>query len=85
MRKDFLYVIFPERDGEGYRLRAVPVEDESFEVKKPMPEAWSGLRDEEFASVTGVADATFCHPALFIAGARSQEGAIRLAELALTS
>lgn len=77
---DFLYVIFPDKNNPSYRVRAVPVEDESFEVKKKMPEKWAGLRNEELASVCGVSDALFCHPALFIAGALSLEGAIAMAE-----
>jgi uncharacterized UPF0160 family protein len=39
--------------------------------------------NEELAQVTGVADAVFCHNKLFMAVAKSKEGAIKLAELAL--
>ena len=79
---DFLYVIFPDKNNPSYRVRAVPVEDESFEVKKKFPEKWSGLRDAELASMCGVPDALFCHPALFIAGALTLEGAVAMADKA---
>jgi uncharacterized UPF0160 family protein len=48
-----------------------------------LPKAWAGLRNQELAAVTGVQDSVFCHSNLFIGGARSMEGALRLAELAL--
>ena len=39
--------------------------------------------DETLQKVTGVEDAVFCHKGLFLAVAKSKEGAIKLAELAL--
>ncbi|MBP8084050.1 MAG: MYG1 family protein [Spirochaetes bacterium] len=76
---DFLYVIFPDKNNPSYRVRAVPVEDETFEVKKKFPEKWAGLRDAELALMCGIPDALFCHPALFIAGALTLEGAVAMA------
>jgi uncharacterized UPF0160 family protein len=58
-------------------------EKKSFINRKDLPFSWSGLRDEEFQKVTGVSDAVFCHRALFLAVAKSKEGAIKLAQLAL--
>ena len=55
----------------------------SFASRMDLPTSWAGLRDEGLAAVTGVPDSVFCHLNLFIAGARSFEGAVRLAELAL--
>jgi uncharacterized UPF0160 family protein len=48
-----------------------------------LPAAWAGLRDDALASVTGVADATFCHNGRFIAAVKSYQGARALASLAL--
>jgi len=50
-----------------------------------LPSAWAGLRDAELQKVSGVEDAVFCHRALFTAVARSKEGAIKLAQIALQS
>jgi uncharacterized UPF0160 family protein len=61
----------------------VPVAPGSFVARQDLPASWSGLRDQELAAVTGVADSVFCHSNLFIAGARSLGGALRLAALAL--
>lgn len=72
-----LYVVRPS--GKAWSVNAVPPERGSFAQRKSFPDAWGGLRDEAFASISGVADASFCHPALFICGAQSLEGAMALA------
>src|SRR5690606_20487340 len=48
-----LYVIFPRPDGQ-WSARAIPKAHGSYELKKPMPEVWAGLRGEELARVSGV-------------------------------
>jgi uncharacterized UPF0160 family protein len=50
-----------------------------------LPERWAGLRDAELAAVSGVADSVFCHLKVFIGGARSFEGAVQMAGLALAA
>lgn len=77
---DALYVVRPA--GGQWTVSAVPPERGSFAQRKPLPEAWGGLRDESLAAVSGVADATFCHPARFVCGAKSRDGAVALARLA---
>jgi len=80
---DVRLVIYPDSDGGQFQLKTVPIDVGSFDSRMDLPASWSGLRDAELAAVTGVADSVFCHLNLFIAGARSFEGAVRLAELAL--
>jgi uncharacterized UPF0160 family protein len=80
---EVLFVIYPDSEGDQYQVKTVPVEPGSFVARRDLPQAWSGLRDHELAAVTGVPDSVFCHSNLFIGGARSLDGAIRLAELAL--
>ena len=82
---DVLFVLYPESDDEGerYVLRTVPVKAESFEARRDLPRAWAGLREAQLAAASGVPDALFCHTNVFIAVARSFEGALKLAELAL--
>jgi uncharacterized UPF0160 family protein len=77
------FVIYPDSEGEQYQVKTVPVELGSFVARLDLPKPWAGLRNEELAAVTGLHDSVFCHSNLFIAGARSLEGALRLAELAL--
>ena len=76
-----LFVIYPKRQGFG--LEAVPRELGSFENRRSLPAGWGGLEGAELAAATGVEDVVFCHAKLFLAVARSHEGIIRLAELAL--
>ena len=77
-----LYVTFRDETGK-HMVQCVPDKPGSFQQRKPLPEAWAGLRDEELQKLTGVEDAIFCHPGRFICGAASYEGAARLANLAL--
>ncbi len=77
-----LFVCFPSETGD-WRIQAIPPELGSFAKRRELPEPWAGKRGVELAELTGVADAVFCHPGRFIAGAVSKEGILRLAELAL--
>ena len=54
-----------------------------FELRKQLPTAWAGLRDEDMAKASGVSDAIFCHNGRFLAVAKSKEGALALAQKAL--
>jgi len=82
--KEILYFV---RKHEGGLWQVVAMVDDmySFDTRKPFPKAWGGKRGEEFADISGVADAIFCHNKRFMCIARSREGAIKLAELALES
>ncbi|MBC7918677.1 MAG: MYG1 family protein [Rhodoferax sp.] len=81
---EVMFVIYPDSDGDQYQIKTVPVEPGSFTARLDLPKSWAGLREQELAAVTGVEDSVFCHLNLFIGGARSFDGAVRLAELALT-
>ena len=77
-----LLVVYPSPDG-SWKVQVVPPELGSFGERFPLPAAWKGLRDADLAAETGVPDAVFCHPGGFIAGAKSKEGTLALARLAL--
>ena len=79
------FVIYPDLN-DDWMVQSVPVPEEGrFANRKALPEEWAGYRDTQLASITGVKDAIFCHKQRFIGGAHSQDGALRLAELALLS
>ncbi|MDZ7920152.1 MYG1 family protein [Rhodoferax sp.] len=82
---EVMFVIYPDSDGNQYQIKTVPVEAGSFTARMDLPDAWAGLRDGELAAVNGVTDSVFCHLNLFIGGARSFDGAVKLAELALAA
>ena len=76
-----LFVITPKR--QGYGINAVPRQLGTFENRLDLPAAWGGLDGDALAQVTGVPDAVFCHAKRFLAVARSHEGVMRMAQLAL--
>jgi len=80
-----IYTIYPSFDGAQWMVSALRKEKDSFASRKSLPSSWAGLRSADLAKVSGVADAQFCHNALFIAAAKSKDGAIALAKKALES
>ncbi|KAL2221402.1 putative UPF0160 domain protein MYG1 [Thermoascus aurantiacus ATCC 26904] len=86
------YVLYPESATEGskWRVQCVPVSEGSFESRKPLPEAWRGVRDEELDSVLAAEaertgkpkipeGAVFVHASGFIGGHKTREGALAMA------
>ncbi|MGH8810305.1 MAG: MYG1 family protein [Noviherbaspirillum sp.] len=78
-----LFVISHNLAEQRYMLHTVPAAVDTFEARKDLPAAWAGLQGTELAAVTGVPDAVFCHNNLFIASAKSFDGALTMARLAL--
>lgn len=82
-RKEPIFVVMPNFEEGQWRIVAVRDNSHSFKNRKNLPESWGGKNDGELARETGVSDAVFCHRNLFIASARSKDGAIKLAKLAI--
>lgn len=82
--KKIQFVIFPSNRG-GFNWQCVPDYLGGTGQRKPVPTEWKGLNGEELQKVTGVSNATFCHPAGFIGGATTLSGAIELAKIAINS
>jgi len=80
-----LYVLYPESHSPDskWRIQAVPVSKDSFESRKPLPEAWRGYRDEKLDEIAGVNGSVFVHAAGFIGGNKTLEGAKSMAVKAL--
>ncbi|MEK7140170.1 MAG: MYG1 family protein, partial [Patescibacteria group bacterium] len=68
-----------------WSAKAIRTDPKTFNNRKDFPKPWAGLRDQELQEVTGVSDALFCHKGLFMAVAKSQKGAIKLAQIAVES
>jgi uncharacterized UPF0160 family protein len=81
-KEEVLFVIFPDTRN-GYRIQAVRKQPHSFEARKDLPKAWAGLDGQKLNEVIGIEDAIFCHPARFIAGAKSWESIMKMAEVAV--
>lgn len=82
LSEEALFMIYPSESGQ-WRIQAVPVALGSFEDKKSLPQEWAGLSGQALKDVTGIEDAMFCHNGLFIAGAESFEGTMKMAFIAL--
>lgn len=81
--EEVIYVVHPRFGSPNWNVSCMHKGLHGFLNRKSFPENWAGLRDEELAKVTGVPDAVFCHNGRFLAVAKSKEGAIKLAEIAL--
>ena len=84
---ELLLVVSPNDNEGSWQVVVVKDSQDSYtyhtQDKIKLPKDWAGLEDKELADVTGVEDAIFCHKGLFMCIARSKEGAIKLAKLAL--
>ncbi|OBT65332.1 hypothetical protein VE03_04622 [Pseudogymnoascus sp. 23342-1-I1] len=80
-----IYVLYPEGSAKGskWRIQAVSVTTDSFESRKPLPEAWRGFRDDVLDGITGIQGGVFVHAAGFIGGNTTKEGALAMARKAL--
>ncbi|KKT60778.1 MAG: Metal-dependent protein hydrolase [Parcubacteria group bacterium GW2011_GWC1_44_26] len=79
-----IFVVKPDKTEPRWKVRTVRLHHESFKARKDFPKAWAGKNGEEFARVTGVPDAIFCHNSgTYIVVAGSKEGALALAKLAV--
>jgi uncharacterized UPF0160 family protein len=80
-----LYVLYPEKPTPDakWRIQCVPVSKDSFESRKPLPEAWRGFRDEKLDEISGIQGGVFVHAAGFIGGNKSFDGAKAMAVKAL--
>jgi len=77
-----VYVVSPAGP-QQWNVKAIPPNRGEFGQRVSLPEAWAGLERAALAEVSGIADAVFAHPARFICGAGSKDGALRMAQRAL--
>ncbi|KAF8474933.1 metal-dependent protein hydrolase [Kalaharituber pfeilii] len=78
-----LYVLYGEGPGKNWRIQAVPVAKDSFKSRKPLPEAWRGVRDDKLSELTGIPGGVFVHASGFIGGNKTYEGVLEMAKKAL--
>lgn len=81
-----LYVLFAENEqpDSKWRIRAVSRSAEGFELRKPLPEKWRGVRDNELDAVSEIPGSVFVHASGFIGGNKTYDGALAMARKALT-
>lgn len=78
-----LIAIYQRRNGL-WGAEGVPVgPNDFFNRRQYFPKAWAGLRDDEFAKVSGVPGALFCHRDVFLCVGKTKEDVLALSRLAL--
>ena len=80
-----IYIVLYGKENDDWKIFGMNKDKNTFETKKLLPKEWRGLRDEDLVKVSGVEDAIFCHSAGFMCVAKSMEGAVKMAELALAN
>lgn len=80
-----LYVLYPEshRESAKWRVQAVSVSKDSFESRKPLPEAWRGARDDQLSDTSGIGGCVFVHASGFIGGNKTKAGALAMVKKAI--
>lgn len=81
-KEHVLFVVYQDITG-SWCTQTVPKEANSFVARKNLPKTWGGLREDELSNHTGIKECIFCHPALFICGNKTREGAIAMAQKAV--
>lgn len=81
------FVLFPESDASGkWRVQAMPVAENSFDLRKGLKEEWRGIKDMNLLKeISGIDDIVFVHVNGFIGGAESYASALKMAVLSLGS
>ncbi|KAF0933846.1 hypothetical protein E2562_019299 [Oryza meyeriana var. granulata] len=77
------YVLYQDERSKSWRVQAVAVAPDRFESRKPLPEKWRGLRDDELSNGSGIPGCVFVHMSGFIGGNKTYEGALEMARAAL--
>lgn len=76
------FVLMPS--GNIWKLRGIPPTlSERMKVRKPLPERWAGLQDEELKKISGIKGAIFCHKGRFISIWETKEDAEKALNIAL--
>lgn len=73
------FVIMPS--GSHWKLRGIPPSTrERMKVRRPLPEKWAGLMDQQLKKASGIEGAIFCHKGRFISVWETKEDAMKALE-----
>lgn len=76
------FVIMPS--GKHWKLRGIPPNlHDRMNVRKPLPQNWAGLHNEELKQTSGISGAIFCHKKRFISIWETKEDAIKALNTAM--
>jgi len=77
-----LFIVSPSPSG-GWGIEGMAVEDNSYQLRRDLPEAWAGLTGPDLEKASGVPGARFCHRGRFFAVGETKEAAVAMARLAM--
>lgn len=80
-----IFAVYPRKVTGDWAAESIRDDLKNFKNRKNFPKSWAGLFNEELQKISNVNDAIFCHRGLFVAVAKSKEGAIKLAQIAVES
>jgi uncharacterized UPF0160 family protein len=80
---EILFVVFFDESANNWVIQSVPESGDRFASKKLLPVDWAGKEGPEFARITGLPDAVFCHRARFQARAKTKESVLEMADRVL--
>jgi len=78
-----LYSIKPSVESDVWKIHTVTDKQDKSKNRLSLPVAWGAKTNEALAKITGVSDALYSDHRLFMATAKSKEGAIKMAQLAI--
>jgi len=79
-----LFVVMPSSG--HWKLRAIPPTlEERMKVRRPLPEAWAGLFEEDLKRASGIEGAIFCHKGRFISVWETKDAALKALQAVLRS
>lgn len=80
-----LFVVIKNEPDNHWRVYTIRDDLTIFKNRKDFPESWAGKEKEELALITGVKDAMFCHIKKFVCSAKTFDGAMSMAKVAVNN
>ncbi|EQB60438.1 hypothetical protein NAPIS_ORF01982 [Vairimorpha apis BRL 01] len=72
--KNILYMVYPYES--EYKIRAINISSNNFDLKKPLNKKWRGKKDKELEILCD--GGVFVHSTGFIGSNKTKEGAIKM-------
>jgi len=77
-------IVFPDERSQSWVAQTVP--DKIGGPSPPLfPADWAGKRDEDLVEISGIESAVFCHRSQFLCVASTKEGALEMADRAISN
>jgi len=83
--KEPLFVVIKNESDNTWRVYGVRDDINTFNYRKYLPESWAGKEKDDIALISGVKDAMFCHRARFVCAAKTFDGAMEMAKIAVNN